>query len=316
MTEQLSSLDQVELRFDAAGLLLLQVILALVMFGIALDLRPADFRRVLASPKAPLVGLTAQWLLLPALTWALIVLLRPDPSLALGMMLVAACPGGNISNFFTHLARGSTALSVSMSAVSTLGALVMTPLNFGFWASRYGPTDELLRRVALNPVDMLFTVGLLLGLPIVVGMTVAGRRPKWAARLRRPMKWLSLVFFALFVVAALAANFDLFLQHVHRIALWVLAHNALALGTGWLTARAAGLSSRERRAITIEVGIQNSGLGLVLIFGFFGGLGGMALITAWWGVWHLISGWTVAMLFARQPLPAPRAGAETAEQPA
>jgi len=145
-----SDLDLVELRFSSGGLLVLQIILALVMFGIALDLRPADFRRVFVSPKAPLVGLTAQWLLLPAATWALIVLLKPAPSLALGMMLVGACPGGNISNFFTHLARGSTALSVSMSAVSTLAAVVMTPLNFGFWASRYGPTEELLRRVALD----------------------------------------------------------------------------------------------------------------------------------------------------------------------
>lgn len=311
---ELSAIDQIELRFDAAGLLLLQIILALVMFGIALDLRPADFRRVLAMPKAPIVGLTAQWILLPAVTWGLIAAFRPDASLALGMMLVAACPGGNISNFFTHLAKGSTALSVSMSAVSTLAAVVMTPLNFGFWASRYGPTDELLRRVALDPVDMLFTVGLLLGLPILVGMTLAGRKPEWAARLRGPMKWLSLVFFALFVLAALAANFDLFLRHGHLIVGWVLGHNAVALALGWSTARVAGLSPRERRAITIEVGIQNSGLGLVLIFSFFGGLGGMALVTAWWGVWHLISGWTVAMLFARQPLP--DAPVDVAEQPA
>lgn len=311
-----AAIDQVELRFDATGLLLLQLILALVMFGIALDLRPADFRRVLLSPRAPLVGLTAQWLLLPAMTWALIALFRPNASLALGMMLVAACPGGNISNFFTHLARGSTALSVSMSAVSTLGAVVMTPFNFGFWASRYPPTDQLLRRVALDPLDLLVTVGLLLGLPIFVGMAVAGQKPKWAARLRRPMKWLSLAFFAAFVVLALAANFDLFLQHAHLIVGWVLAHNALALALGWTTARTAGLSPRERRAITLEVGIQNSGLGLVLIFGFFGGLGGMALITAWWGVWHLLSGWSVAMLFARRPLPAAPGVADAAEQPA
>ena len=314
--DSLSAIDQVELRFDATGLLLLQIILALVMFGIALDLRPADFARVLRSPKAPLVGLAAQWVLLPALTWALIALLRPDASLALGMMLVAACPGGNISNFFTHLARGSTALSVSMSAVSTLGAIVMTPLNFGFWASRYGPTAELLRRVALDPVDLLFTVALLLGLPILVGMTVAGQKPLWAERLRKPMRWLSLVFFALFVVAAMAANFDLFLQHAHLIVGWVLLHNALALILGWTTARVAGLTPGERRAITIEVGIQNSGLGLVLIFGFFGGLGGMALITAWWGVWHLISGWTVATLFSRQVLPVAPGGVDEVKQPA
>ena len=310
----LSPIDQIELRFDATGLLILQVILALVMFGIALDLRPADFGRVLSMPKAPIVGLTAQWLLLPAVTWALIAFFRPDASLALGMMLVAACPGGNISNFFTHLAKGSTALSVSMSAVSTIGAVVMTPLNFGFWASRYGPTDDLLRRVALDPVDMLFTVGLLLGLPIMVGMTVAGQKPELAARLRRPMKWLSLAFFALFVIAALAANFDLFLRHGHLIVGWVLGHNAVALALGWTTARAARLSQRERRAITIEVGIQNSGLGLVLIFSFFGGLGGMALVTAWWGVWHLISGWAVATLFARTPLP--DRTVEALEQPA
>lgn len=294
-----TDLDQVELRFDATGLLILQIILALVMFGIALDLRPADFKRVFASPKAPLVGLVAQWLLLPAMTWGLIVVLRPEAGLALGMMMVAACPGGNISNFFTHLARGSTALSVSMSAVSTLGAVVMTPLNFGFWASHYAPTDQLLRRVALDPMDLLFTVGLLLGLPIALGMGMATARPQWAARMRQPMRWLSLVFFAVFVVLALAANFDHFLAHAQRIALLVLAHNAMALGLGWLAATLARLPVADRRAITLEVGIQNSGLGLVLIFGFFGGMGGMALIAAGWGVWHLVSGWLVATLFAR-----------------
>jgi BASS family bile acid:Na+ symporter len=295
-------IDEVTLNFSPRGLALLNVVLALVMFGVALDIRVADFRRVMTDRRPVLLGLSAQFFLLPAFTFLLVLILDPLPSMALGMMLVAACPGGNISNFMTHLARGNTALSVTMSAVSTAAATFMTPFNIAFWGALHPGTRAILRQVALDPVDMFLTVLTILGVPIVAGMTVAARRPALAALLRRPMKVFSLIFFALFVAAALAANFGHFLRFVGWVAGLVALHNATALGLGYGAARLAGLAEGDRRAVAIEIGIQNSGLGLLIVFNFFDGLGGMAIVAAWWGVWHILAGLTVATFWSRRPL--------------
>ena len=123
----IEGIDQATLQFDRGSLTLLNVILGLVMFGVALDLKPADFKRVLSTRRAALAGLGCQFVLLPAITFGLVLMLEPPPSVALGMFLIAACPGGTTSNFMTHLAGGNTALSVSLSAVSTVAATVMMP---------------------------------------------------------------------------------------------------------------------------------------------------------------------------------------------
>lgn len=294
-------IDEISLRFSPGSLTLLNGVLALVMFGVALDMHPRDFRRVLGAHRPVLLGLICQFLLLPALTFGLVWLLEPSPSMALGMILVAACPGGILSNFMTHLARGNTALSVTMSAISTSAATIMTPFNIAFWGGLHPGARTILRQVELDPLELLATVATILGLPIVVGMLVAVRWPARARRLRRPMKRFSLVAFALFVVLALAANFDYFLRFIGLVAGLVAVHNASALGLGYGVARFLRLADADRRAVTIEVGIQNSGLGLVLIFNFFGGLGGMAIVAAWWGVWHIVSGLTVAAWWSRTP---------------
>ncbi|MCB9575502.1 MAG: bile acid:sodium symporter family protein [Polyangiaceae bacterium] len=272
------------------------------MFGVALDIRGEDFRRVLRSPKGPLIGLTAQFLLLPAFTFLLTRVISPRPSVALGMILVAACPGGNMSNFFTHHAKGNAALSVSMTAVSTVLAIVMTPLNLSFWGALHPSTRAVLEEVHLDPISLLLTVFMILGIPLLLGMAVASRRPRWAERLRRPMKIFSLVAFSLFIVGALAANWTYFLHYVGYVALAVAAHNALGLSLGYGSARLLRASRYDARAISIEVGIQNSALGLVLIFSYFHGLGGMAIVAAWWGVWHLVSGLTLSSYWSRRPV--------------
>ncbi len=294
-------LDAVRLHFNPQSLIALNAILGLVMFGVALDLRVEDFRRVVRSPRGPLIGLGAQFVLLPALTFVLTLFLRPLPSIALGMLLVAACPGGNVSNFITHLAAGNTALSVSMTALSSALALVMTPLNLTFWGKLNPHTAPLLTSVSLNPLQVMATIFLILGLPLAAGMSIAHRRPQLAARLRRPFRIFSIFAFVLFVAIAFAANFDYFQKFVLRVFFYVLLHNAGALFIGYLAARAFGMSIRDRRAVSIEVGIQNSGLGLALIFNFFSGLGGMAVTAAWWGIWHLIAGMSLAFYWSRKP---------------
>ncbi len=294
-----AGIDEVLLNFSPTSLQILNAVLAVVMFSIAIDLKPGDFKRLGRAPKPLLVGLLSQFVVLPALTFCLILVTAPQPSIALGLILVAACPGGNISNFFTHRARGNAALSVSMTAFASVAAIVMTPFNLGFWGSLYGPTRELLQKTSIDPVSAAITVGLMLVLPLCLGVMLNVKRPDVTARLRRPLQYVSMGIFIAFIVLALAANWTLFLQFAGAVTFLVLLHNALALGGGYVTASVMGLSAFDRRAVMIETGIQNSGLGLILIFGFFGGLGGMAVVAAFWGVWHVISGIALAGLMSR-----------------
>ncbi|KAB2872985.1 MAG: bile acid:sodium symporter, partial [Burkholderiaceae bacterium] len=169
------TIDQVRLNFNPQAQLGLSLVLALVMFGIALDLRIADFKAALRTPKALAIGLVSHHLLFPAFTFGLIQLIRPLPSIALGMLLVSACPAGHISNFFTHRARGNAALSVSISTLSTLGALVFTPLNVALWGSLDRETNALLRSFSIDPLQMLADLALILALPLAAGMWIAHR---------------------------------------------------------------------------------------------------------------------------------------------
>jgi bile acid:Na+ symporter, BASS family len=300
-------IDAVRLNFSPESLVALNFILAFVMFGVALDMKPADFKGISSAPRAVLIGITAQFLLLPAAAWALTMVLKPQPSIALGLILVACCPGGNISNFLTHFARGNTALSVTMTAFSTVGALFFTPFNVALWGSLNPETATLLREIAIDPVEMFVAVAILLVVPALLGMTVAHRYPAFAARARKPFRILSLGVFALFVTLALGANWDYFLNYTSRVVIAVFLLNALGLVLGYVAAGAVRLSQVDRRAVSIEVGIQNSGLGLILIFNFFGGLGGMAITAAWWGIWHILAGLSLASWWRRRPPLAARA---------
>jgi bile acid:Na+ symporter, BASS family len=304
--------DEVMLNFDPASLMVLNVAIGLIMFGIALDVRVEDLRSVFRTPKAPLIGLGAQFVLLPAATFALTRVIDPLPSIALGMILVGCCPGGNISNIITHLAKGNTGLSIGMTGVSTLLAAVLTPLNFAFWGSLDPGTRAVLRSVSLDPLELAITIGLLLALPVTAGVLVRAHRPALAAKLYKPMRIISIVFFLGFIAIAFISNLEHFAALLGTVLAAVFVHNAMALSLGYGAAAAARLPERDRRAVSIEVGIQNSALALVLIFGFFGGLGGMALVAAWWGIWHIIAGLTVATFWSRRP-PAP---ALAASQPA
>ncbi len=290
----MAPIDQVQLSFNPQTLTLLNTVLGLVMFGVALELKIDDFKAALKTPKALALGLIGHHILFPAMTYVLVWLLNPLPSIALGMILVSSCPAGHISNFLVHYAKGNTALSVSVSALSTAVALVMTPLNFAFWGNLHPVTSGLMKQVAMSPWEMLEVIVLLLGVPLVLGMWVARRFPAFAQRIRKPMKVLSLLVLVGFIVGALAANFKHFLAYIQFVLLVVFIHNLLALVTGYSLAAALRLPERDRRAITFEMGIQNSGLGLILIFNFFNGLGGMAIVTAWWGIWHIVAGMTLA----------------------
>jgi len=297
-----TALDNVHINFDSQTLWVLNIALALVMFGIALEISVNDFKRLLQNPKSIFTGIFSQFILLPAITFALVWIIEPISSIALGMFMVAACPGGNISNFITHFAKGNSALSVSLTAVATLLAVVMTPLNLEFWGSLYGPTSKILTEVAISPIEMVELVSLLLAIPLVMGMGLNYLKPLFAKKMAQVFKWVSLVFFIALIFLALYNNRDIFIDYIFYVFWIVVLHNLVAFLTGFSLAKFMGLSQKDTRSITIETGIQNSGLGLLLIFTFFDGLGGMALLAAFWGIWHLVSGLLLSMFWGYKPL--------------
>ncbi len=289
--------DQVRLNFNPSSLFLLNVILGFIMFGISLSLKVQDFRYVLTNPIPFLIGVVSQFLLFPFLSFLLTLWFKPIPSMALGMILVAACPGGNISNYITFLAKGNVALSVSMTALSTALAIFLTPLNFSFWGSLNPHTSSLIKELQVDPIDMLLNIFLLLGVPLILGLWISHRFPKFATKFTNFIKYFSLIFFGAFVLSALYVNFEYFIKYIKYIIFLVFIQNLIAFLSGYFTSKLFKLQEKDVRAITIEVGIQNSGLGLILIFNFFNGLGGMALIAAWWGIWHIIAGLSLAFFW-------------------
>ena len=307
----MAPIDEVRLAFNPHTLTLLNAVLGLVMFGVALELRVDDFKTALRTPKALALGLLGHHVLFPAMTYGLVWVLQPTPSIGLGMILVSSCPAGHISNFLVHHSRGNTALSVSVSALSTVVALFMTPLNFAFWGNLHPLTAGLMQQVAMSPWEMLEVIVMLLGVPLVLGMWVAKQLPAFAHKVQKPMKIVSFIILLGFIGGALAANLQHFINYIQLVVGVVFVHNLMALVTGYGLSTAIGLPERDRRAITFEMGIQNSGLGLILIFNFFNGLGGMAIVTAWWGIWHIVAGLTLATFWKnRPPLPlAPWSGA-------
>ena len=298
----MTAIDDIRLNFNPASLALLNAVLAFLMFGIALDARIEDFRRLLRMPVAFAAGIVAQFLFLPGITFLLTLVLQPAPSIALGMVLVACCPPGNVSNILTHRAGGNVALSVSMTAVSNAISIVAMPLNLAFWGSIHPTAAPLLRSIALDPQQMLLHILMIIGVPFVLGIACARQFPVWTMRFKKPLRTISMLTLIGFIVGAISGNWRYFLDYVGVVLLAVAVHDALAFGLGWTVARAVRLSEYDSRALSIEVGIRNAGLGLVIIFSFFDGLGGMAVVAGVWGFWDIIAGMVLASWWARRPL--------------
>ncbi len=306
MYEQLQSLDGLTINFNASGIHIVNIILAIVMFGIALEIKIADFRRVLMHPKSLIIGLCSQLFVLPLLTFLIVASGYHfiPPGVAMGMILVAACPGGNMSNFISSIAKGNVALSVSMSAANTAVAIFMTPLNFEFWGRMYvnflnKRSESLLQPLEMSIPHMLFALCILLVIPLIAGMLFAKYFPIVRDKILKPVKSVSLFAFFLILAFALANNMEAFLHNLFYIFIIVLIHNGTALAGGFSFAALFKCPIPDRRSIMIETGIQNSGLGLAMLFNtkiFPEGVvtGGMLFVTAWWGIWHIISGLIVA----------------------
>lgn len=304
MPEAIDVIDSIRLNFSPNSLLFMNITLAFVMFGVALEIKVEHFKNILKKPKPAIVGFISQFFLLPAMTFLLLLIIKPSPSIALGMILVAACPGGNISNFISLLAKGNASLSVSLTAIATLTAIFLTPLNFALWGGMYSAASQLILPVKIDPLIMLKTVIILLGIPLITGLLFASKFPNTTKKITKPIKIFSIIIFLGFVSVALIANFNHFLKYIHLIVLLVLAHNALAFLSGFGISKLFKLSEINTRSVTIETGIQNSGLALILIFNpkLFNGMGGMAFIAAWWGIWHIIAGLSLAAIWSKKSI--------------
>lgn len=315
MKEQLESLNALTINFGTGGMFIVNIILAFVMFGVALGIKPQTFKDVFKNPKSVIIGVCSQWIALPAVTFLVAIALNQwiTPMIALGMILVASCPGGNISNFMSSLSKGNIELSVSMTAITTAFAPIVTPFNFFFWGSLYSHVISIqndLPRLVIPFFPMLEQILLLLGVPIFLGLLFARYFPNATKKITKPAQVLSILLFIGMVIVSFSQNFQIFLDNIFYVFFIVMLHNACALATGYFGGKIARVPERDRRSFTVEIGIQNSGLGLILLFNpaifppeiWHGHYGGMLFITAWWGIWHIVSGLTVAYLFRRKPL--------------
>ncbi|MDD4921434.1 MAG: bile acid:sodium symporter family protein [Bacteroidales bacterium] len=315
MYETLLALDQVKINFSASGSHVLNIILGLIMFGVALDIRPGEFKEVIKKPKALIGGLLAQMVFLPAVTFFIIILFHKvlTPTIAMGMILVAACPGGNISNFICNYAKGKVELSITMTAMTTIAAILTTPLNFAFWGDLYlnylskHSSSELLQPLMIDPIQMFYTVFILLGIPMVLGLACSHFYPLLSRKMAPWFQRGSILMFIAMIVIAFSNNLNIFLHYIGYIFLIVLAHNASAFFIGYATGTAFRVNPKERRAMSIEVGIQNSGLGLALLFNpkIFPpemAIGGMLLVTGWWGIWHIVAGLSLGTYWHKKPI--------------
>lgn len=312
MYESLLQLDNVQINFSVHGMRIVNIVLAFIMFGVALGLQPEVFKKVFHSPKSIFVGLLSQLVALPFLTFVIVVVCKNiiSPMVAMGMLLVASCPGGNISNFMTQFSKGNAELSVSLTAVTTTLSPLTTPFNFAFWGGLYVNIANSLAQTALQPLhidiwQMLETVFILLGLPLVLGICFTKFLPALSKKMHKPMQYLSIFFFFVLVAVSFGNNFSIFVRYIPYIFVIVLLHNLVALVTGYGLASLFRLPASDRRTLTIETGIQNSGLGLALLFNptiFPQGtaMGGMLLVTAWWAIWHIVSGLTIATYWSKK----------------
>ena len=278
---------------------LLNLVLASMILAVALDINWQDFKAVAKIPKAITAGLLTQFIALPAITTALTLVLDLPAGIELGMILVACCPGGAISNFVTHLAQGNTALSISMTAMASALAIFLLPLNFVLWSTMNPETALLMKSIAVSGVDLFSNLFYVLAIPLIVGLTIKQKLPVLAQKLHKILKVTSIVALIAFIAVAVIRNKTAFLAHFDLILLIVLIHNGLALLLGFMASKLSHLSLRDTKAITIEVGMQNSSLAIAIVFTQFNGKSGMALISAFWGTWHIISGLLIAIAFRR-----------------
>lgn len=291
--------DALVLNFNPNQMTVLNAAMAFLMFSVALDVRFSDFKRIAQFPQSVGVGLLVQMLVFPLLTLGIIALFRPPVSVAMGLVLVSICPSGNMTNFLVHFSKANVPLSVTLNAIIILSATFVTPAGFLFW-SKFVPESESLRKsFDIRLTDMVLIIVQLIVLPLLAGILLHEKRPVIVERIRPWAQRLSLLIFFAILALALLGNWDNIVQYLGFIFLLVAAHNLVALSNGYWIGRLFRLPEQDCRTLAFEGGVHNTALGLLLIFKFFGGLGGMTLVAAWWGIWDLVTGLGLAWWWRR-----------------
>ena len=280
--------------------LVLSLVLATMVFSVALELKVTDFTRIAQTPRAVVAGLVPQFVLLPVATWLVTLVLALPPNIEAAMILVACCPGGSLSNVVTHYGRGNTALSVSISAVAAVMALFLTPFNFTWMVSSNPATAGWLKQLDIDASAIWWSLLALLAVPMALGLLMGHRLPELTARIRKPLGTFSLVALLAFIVLGLIKERHLLTAQILPQLLIVVLHNAAGLALGWAAAMAFSVTEHDRRAIMIEGGMQNSGLALGIIAVQFNADLGMVIIASLWGMWHIVSGMTLATLWRKR----------------
>lgn len=270
---------------------MINYLLGVIMFGMGLTLKLEDFKVVFSRPKDVIIGCLAQFTIMPLLAWLLVRLFSLDEALALGVVLVGCCPGGTASNVIAYLAKGDLALSVGMTGVSTLFAPLLTPLLTWLLAGK---------SVDVNVLSMFLSILYVVILPIVVGLFVKWLWPRFTEKSVAYLPAISSLAIAFIVMIIVAANAQKLLVGGFAIVAVVMLHNLCGLGVGYLIASMLRLSPSKRKAISIEVGMQNSGLASSLATIHFAAYPMASIPGAIFSVWHNISGALVARFFARQ----------------
>ncbi len=298
----MAPIDQALFNFNPTIGLAVAVMVGFLVFAVALDLTWEQFRRVLRKPKAPGIGLLAQYLILPGVAFGIGLLMADTPSIALGLLLVACCPAGALSNYLTGVARGSVATSVSMTAISTLFSVVVTPLLFAFWASMNPATQPILAQILIDPKRVVMVLLIMLVVPVAAGMIIRARRPATADRIRPWARRIAGVVFAVVVAILLLGNIKVLGNFASSALPPVLVTFAIAAMLGWSLARISGLPAADRRAVTLEVAFQNVALAIGLAVAFFPNLAGVAITSILWGIVHLTIGFAIAAVWMRMPI--------------
>ncbi len=264
-------------------------LLGMVMFGMGLTLAPGDFVEVARRPREVGLGMLAQFTVMPLVAFGLTRIVPMPPEVAAGVVLVGCCPGGTSSNVMTYLAKGDVALSVTLTTITTLMAPFVTPFLVWVFASQYLPVDAAAMFLSIVKVVLL---------PIAVGVAIKALLPGFARTLVPVLPLVSVTGIVLIVAAVVAVSQAKIAQSGLLIAAVVVVHNGVGYALGYLAGRLGGMRLPQRKAVAIEVGMQNSGLGAALAQAHFSPLA--AVPSAIFSVWHNISGALIANYFGRR----------------
>ncbi len=291
----MDDINQIPFDFDPRIGLIMGIMVGFLVFAVSLDLTWEKLLRVLKKPKSPTIGLLAQFGILPAIAFLAGLYLTGEPGIALGLLLVTCCPGGALSNYLTGVAKGDVATSISITTISTLFSIVLTPVLFAFWASMNPSTLGVLQQISMDPQQVVMTLLIMLVIPVTAGMLLRAKRPNTANRIRGVVRLTAGIVFAVIVAIIIGSNFKSLAILAQAALIPVLFTFVFAVGLGWGIGWLAGLMVAERRAVAIEVAFQNVALAIGLSITFFPAFGGIAAVAILWGIVHLTLGFGLAI---------------------